>query len=184
MGYENGRTHGSAASCREYEQRKRARMQQIASDPQARLAYEEHRRRRMVQIMSDPQARREYERRRAQRAHERRMRRVRMIAALVLTARLSDGVLMLLNQLLKALAVVLGVRAAVERGGNRGFFTGMTVALAYMIAGYGLYVALGGGRFEAAQMLGEMLLGAAVGGAAGAVRVNLKPKARRAAARA
>ena len=106
-----------------------------------------------------------------------------LIAALVLTARLSDGVLMLLNQLLKALAVVLGVRAAVERGGNRGFFTGMTVALAYMIAGYGLYVALGGGRFEAAQMLGEMLLGAAVGGAAGAVRVNLKPKARRAAAR-
>ncbi len=106
-----------------------------------------------------------------------------LIAALVLTARLSDGVLTLLNQLLKALAVVLGVRAAVERGGNRGFFTGMTVALAYMIAGYGLYVALGGGRFEAAQMLGEMLLGAAVGGAAGAVRVNLKPKARRAAAR-
>lgn len=107
-----------------------------------------------------------------------------LIAALVLTARLSDGVLTLLNQLLKALAVVLGVRAAVERGGNRGFFTGMTVALAYMIAGYGLYVALGGGRFEAAQMLGEMLLGAAVGGAAGAVRVNLKPKVRRASARA
>ena len=107
-----------------------------------------------------------------------------LIAALVLTARLSDGVLTLLNQLLKALAVVLGVRAAVERGGNRGFFSGMTVALAYMIAGYGLYVARGGGRFEAAQMLGEMLLGAAVGGAAGAVRVNLKPKARRAAARA
>ena len=107
-----------------------------------------------------------------------------LIAALVLTARLSDGVLTLLNQLLKALAVVLGVRAAVERGGNRGFFTGMTVTLAYMIAGYGLYVALGGGRFEAAQMLGEMLLGAAVGGAAGAVRVNLKPKARWAAARA
>ena len=106
-----------------------------------------------------------------------------LIAARGLTARLSDGVLTLLNQLLKALAVVLGVRAAVERGGNRGFFTGMTVALAYMIAGYGLYVALGGGRFEAAQMLGEMLLGAAVGGAAGAVRVNLKPKARRAAAR-
>ena len=86
MGYENGRTHGSAASRREYEQRKRARMQQIASDPQARLAYEEHRRRRMEQIMSDPQARREYERRRAQRAHERHMRRVRMIAALVLSA--------------------------------------------------------------------------------------------------
>ena len=36
-----------------------------------------------------------------------------LIAALVLTARLSDGVLTLLNQLLKALAVVLGVRAAV-----------------------------------------------------------------------
>ena len=41
-----------------------------------------------------------------------------LIAALVLTARLSDGVLTLLNQLLKALAVVLGVRAAVERGGG------------------------------------------------------------------
>lgn len=102
-----------------------------------------------------------------------------LIATLVLAARLNDGLLTALNQLLKALAVVLGVCAAVERGGSRGFVTGMTVALVYMIAGYGLYVALGGGRFDAAQMLGEMLLGAAMGGAAGAVRVNLPAKPRR-----
>lgn len=102
-----------------------------------------------------------------------------LIAALVLAARLNDGLLTALNQLLKALAVVLGVCAAVERGGSRGFVTGMTVALVYMITGYGLYVALGGGRFDAAQMLGEMLLGAAMGGAAGAVRVNLPAKPRR-----
>lgn len=102
-----------------------------------------------------------------------------LIAALVLAARLNDGLLTALNQLLKALAVVLGVCAAVERGGSRGFVTGVTVALVYMIAGYGLYVALGGGRFDTAQMLGELLLGAAMGGAAGAVRVNLPAKSRR-----
>ena len=72
----------------------------------------------------DPEAARIRRALRAQKARRRKKMRSRrlfllgmaLIAALVLTARLSDGVLTLLNQLLKALAVVLGVRAAVERG--------------------------------------------------------------------
>lgn len=70
----------------EYEQRKRERMRQIESDPEVRRAYEEHRRRRMEQIMADPAARRAYERRRAQRARERKMRRVKTAVAAFVSA--------------------------------------------------------------------------------------------------
>lgn len=101
------------------------------------------------------------------------------IAALTLFARLSDGALTLLNQLLKAAAIAVGTLAAVGRGGSRGFVTGVVVALIYMAAGYGLYVALGGGRFSAMQMLGEMLLGATLGAVVGAILANLSPKPRR-----
>ena len=101
------------------------------------------------------------------------------LAALIVFARISDGWLAALNQILKLAAIAAGVCAAVGRGGSRGFFTGAAMALIYMIFGYAMYVALGGGAFDAAQMLGEMLLGAAAGGVAGAICANLRPKKRR-----
>lgn len=105
-----------------------------------------------------------------------------VMAALTVFARISDGALTALNQALKVFAILLGARAAVGRGGSRGFVTGCVIALVYMIAGYGLYVCLGGGVFSATQMLGEMLLGASIGGLTGAVLANMRPKARRRAA--
>ena len=51
--------------------------------------------------------------------------------------------------------------------------TGMTVAMLYMTLGYGCYVALGGNAFVVTQMLGEILIGAALGALAGAVLSNL-----------
>lgn len=106
-----------------------------------------------------------------------------VIAALTVFAHITDGVLTLLNQLLKIAAIALGVRWAVGRGGHRGFFTGAALALIYMILGYVLYVQLGGGAYTVAAMLGEMLLGAAVGGLCGAILANMQPKSRRAKAR-
>lgn len=103
-----------------------------------------------------------------------------LIAAVALFARPSDGLLTALNQILKFLAILIGTRAAVGRGGSRGFVTGAALALIYMTLGYALYATLGGGAHSTGLMLGEMLLGAAVGGFIGALFANLRPKSRRA----
>ena len=71
------------------------------------------------------------------------------------------------------------MRLAVGRGGERGFLTGMALAMLYMVLGYLGYVLLGGSAFSVPDMLGEILIGAAVGAAAGAVLANLPAKGRR-----
>lgn len=101
------------------------------------------------------------------------------VAALALGVRVTDGALTALNQVMKLLSILLGVTVAVGRGGRRGFLTGMTVAMLYMALGYGCYVALGGNAFVVTQMLGEILIGAALGAVAGAVLSNLPAPQRR-----
>lgn len=100
------------------------------------------------------------------------------VAALALAVRISDGALTALNQVMKLLSILLGVTVAVGRGGQRGFLTGMTVAMLYMTVGYGCYVALGGNALVVTQMLGEILIGAALGATVGAVLSNM-PASRR-----
>ena len=104
------------------------------------------------------------------------------LAALAVFARVSDGLITALNQALKTAAIILGVVVAVGRGGDRGFFTGMALDMAYMALGYWMYVALGGSAFSVTDMLGEILIGAAVGAIAGAILSNLPAKKRRRAA--
>ena len=101
------------------------------------------------------------------------------VAALALGVRVSDGMLTALNQVMKLLSILLGVTVAVGRGGQRGFLTGMTVAMLYMAIGYACYVALGGNAFVVTQMLGEILIGAALGAVAGAVLSNMPAGRRR-----
>ena len=101
-----------------------------------------------------------------------------LVVAAALGPGLSDGAVHIVNQIIKLLAVAAGTAAAVGRGGRRGFVTGMVVASLYMILGYAVYLALGGG-FDTAEMLGEILLGAAEGGIAGAVLSNLPRRRRR-----
>lgn len=101
------------------------------------------------------------------------------IAALAVYARATDGLIRGLNQVLKCLAILLGVWAAVGRGGERGFITGMALAMLYMALGYGLAVSLGGNAFAVPGMLGEIMIGAALGGMIGAVLSNLPAPRRR-----
>ena len=101
------------------------------------------------------------------------------IAALAVYLRASDTLIRVLNQALKCLAILLGVTVAVGRGGSRGFFTGMALAMLYMALGYGLAVNLGGSAFAVPGMLGEIMIGAALGGVAGAVLSNLPAPRRR-----
>lgn len=95
------------------------------------------------------------------------------VAALAVKLRLSDGALMAANQVMKAVAILFGTFLAVGRGGRRGFLTGMTVAMLYMALGYGCYAALGGSAFIVGEMLGEILVGSAVGALTGAILSNL-----------
>lgn len=99
-----------------------------------------------------------------------------IVAALAIWLRVSDGLLTGLNQVMKLASILLGARVAVGRGGRRGFVTGMAIAILYMAIGYGCYVALGGNAFDTAEMLGEILIGATVGAAAGAVLSNMPAK--------
>ena len=99
-----------------------------------------------------------------------------IMAAALVYLQMSDRLLTVLNQLVKLLAIALGTCAAVPRGGSRGLLTGVEIALVYMALGYAMYVLLGGGSFGVGNMLGEMLLGSAVGAVTGAVRANLSPR--------
>lgn len=98
------------------------------------------------------------------------------MAAALVYLQMSDRLLTVLNQVVKLLAIALGTCAAVPRGGSRGLLTGVEIALLYMALGYAMYVLLGGGSFAVGNMLGEMLLGSAVGAVTGAVRANLSPR--------
>ena len=97
--------------------------------------------------------------------------------ALVLM-RFGDRTITTLNQLIKLAAIVLGVCFAVPRGSQRGFVTGLVISITYTVIGYALYVALGGAGFSIPSMLGELLVGGAIGAVTGAVRANLQPKRR------
>lgn len=99
-----------------------------------------------------------------------------VVAALAVWLRVSDGLIVALNQVMKLAAICLGATVAIGRGGERGFFTGMALAILYMALGYACYVLLGGCAFVAGEMLGEILIGAAVGGIIGAVLANMKPR--------
>lgn len=100
------------------------------------------------------------------------------MAALAVCLRVSDGLLTALNQLMKLASILLGAAVAIGRGGRRGFVTGMTIATLYMALGYACYVLLGGGAFAASEMLGEILIGAAIGAIAGAILSNLPERGR------
>lgn len=95
------------------------------------------------------------------------------VAALAVKVRVSDALLTTLNQIMKLAAILLGVAIAVGRGGQRGFVTGMALAMLYMTLGYACYAALGGNEFVVGEMLGEILIGAAIGAVEGAVLSNL-----------
>ena len=99
-----------------------------------------------------------------------------LMAAALVALQMSDRLLTVLNQIVKLLAIAVGTCVAVPRGGSRGLLTGVEIAVGYMALGYAMYVLLGGGSFAVGNMLGEMLLGSAVGAVTGAVRANLSPR--------
>ena len=103
-----------------------------------------------------------------------------LIALAVTYLHLPDKNIRFLNQLVKVASVILGTCFAVRRGGEMGLATGTLLGLGYMALGYGMYMALGGGSFDFAGVLGEMLVGAAVGAITGTIRANMNARRRKA----
>ena len=102
-----------------------------------------------------------------------------LTAAAVTWLHLPDKSIRLINQLIKISAIILGTRAAVNRGGEMGLLSGTLIGLGYMALGYAMYAALGGGSFDFGSILGEMLIGTAVGAITGTVRANMSAKRRK-----
>jgi putative membrane protein (TIGR04086 family) len=98
-----------------------------------------------------------------------------IMAAAIVYIGMSDTLIRALNQVLKILSVALGTYLAVKRGGERGLLTGAGIGAVYSIAGYLLFILLGGNTFNITSLLGEMTICIAAGALAGAVCANLKP---------
>ena len=103
-----------------------------------------------------------------------------ILALCAVYLKLSDTAIMWANQFIKVFSIIIGVAAGVGRGGENGFIKGMVLAMVYMILGYVLCIASGEHPYSTVSLLGEILIGAAVGSISGAVFANLSlAKARR-----
>lgn len=83
---------------------------------------------------------------------------------------LSDGVIRAVNQGIKLLAILLGVRFAAPQGSENAILRGMLVGLIYMAAGVLVYALLTGQPLTAFAYLADLLLGIAAGGLMGMLR--------------
>ena len=81
----------------------------------------------------------------------------------------SDGVIRVVNQLIKLAAIFVGVRLAVGTGGERGLLTGALVGFLYMPLGVVLYALLSGQQLPLTSYLSDIAMGVAGGGIAGAL---------------
>ena len=81
-----------------------------------------------------------------------------------------DGAVRGVNQGIKLLAIILGVRAAVARGSEGGVTRGALVGLLYMAVGVLVYALLSAQKLSATAYLADLLLGVAAGGLTGMVR--------------
>ncbi len=88
----------------------------------------------------------------------------------------SDGVIRVFNQVLKLVSIVIGVIAAVGRGGEKGLLRGAAVGLLYMGLGVSLYALLTGQNLPFTSYLGDLGMGLAGGGLSGMILSNLSAK--------
>ena len=99
---------------------------------------------------------------------------VLIFALLMQWLRPSDGVIRVVNQLIKLGSIFAGVYVAVGRGGDKGLLTGALVGLVYMLLGVLLYALLSGQQLLFTAYLSDVAMGIAGGGIAGAIIGGLK----------
>ncbi len=99
-----------------------------------------------------------------------------VFALLIKWLALSDTVISVLNQALKLLAIFIGVRACVGRGGTGGVFKGALIGLVYMVLGVMGYAFLSGLSLSPTAYLADLGMGVAAGGLCGMIMSNLQAK--------
>ena len=98
---------------------------------------------------------------------------VAIFALLMQWIRPADGVVRLINQLLKLASVGVGVYVAVGRGCEGGLLRGAAVGLVYMAIGVGVYALLSGQSAGLSAYAADLAMGVASGGLIGMILSNL-----------
>lgn len=89
---------------------------------------------------------------------------------------LGDGVIRVVNQIIKVAAIFFGVRAIVPRGADNGIRRGALVGLIYMGVGVLIYALLSGQKLTLMGYLIDLLMGVAAGGLSGMLLGSLGTK--------
>lgn len=85
----------------------------------------------------------------------------------------AEGVVRIINQVLKLLSIGVGVYIAVGRGCEGGLIKGALVGLLYMAVGVGVYALLSGQGASASAYLADLGMGVAGGGIVGMILSNM-----------
>lgn len=89
---------------------------------------------------------------------------------------LNDGIIRIVNQIIKVGAIFLGVRAIVPCGAENGIRRGALVGLIYMGVGVLLYALLSGQKLTIIGYLIDLLMGVAAGGLSGMLMGSMGAK--------
>ena len=88
----------------------------------------------------------------------------------------SDGVIRIVNQLIKIGAIFLGVRAIVPRGSEDGVRKGALLGFIYMGVGVLIYALLSGQKLTIMGYVIDLLMGVATGGLSGMILGSMSQK--------
>ena len=99
-----------------------------------------------------------------------------VFAVIIGFADIGDQAIRIVNQVIKAAAVVLGVCAATARGDKAAPRRGALIGLIYMALGVLLYALLTGQRLTVWGYLVDVLMGVAAGGLTGMARAGMTPR--------
>ena len=101
---------------------------------------------------------------------------VAIFALLMQWIRPEDGTVRIFNQVLKLLAIAVGVWIAVGRGNEGGLLRGAFVGGVYMALGVGVYALLSGQSLSWTACLADLGMGVAGGGIVGMILSNLSAR--------
>lgn len=101
---------------------------------------------------------------------------VAVFALLMQWLRPAEGMVRIVNQVLKLISIGAGVYVAVGRGCEGGLIRGALVGLLYMAIGVGAYALLSGQGASASAYLADLGMGVAGGGIIGMILSNISPK--------